>query len=57
MTKNFDNFFKRIAENGMIGGDVLGNTGAYDVSDPRTPNVLGSMQRRNKCKRKKHKRK
>lgn len=36
--------------------DVMGNDGAYDTSDTRTPNVLGPMQRRGSIKNRRKKR-
>lgn len=52
MTKKFDNFIKE----SMTDAGVLGNDGPYDVSDVRTPKILGPMlRRRKKHKKKRHK--
>jgi hypothetical protein len=36
----------------LTAGDVLGNDGPYDVSDVRTPSILGSTKRRRRKKKK-----
>jgi len=57
MTEKFDNFVTKILkEDGMAVAGVLGNDGAYDTSDTRTPNVLGPMQRRGSIKNRRKKR-
>jgi len=56
MTKHFDIFVKKMLRECDMGvSSVLGNDGAYDASDTRTPVVMGSMQRRNNFKRKRKK--
>jgi hypothetical protein len=58
MTKQFDIFIKTIlGESGMGVADVLGNDGAYDTSDPRTPYIMNGIQRRNLKPRKRKKKK
>ena len=45
MTKKFDKFILPLLED-MAVASVLGNDGAYDTSDVRTPKVIMPMMRR-----------